>query len=214
MKIDPRFRRLAPVFFSLLGFMIIGGLLFKPSVTNLPSETLQPPSRSTNSQSEEASSEGSHKKDGSHEHGKTEKHIDYSNPGNQRRMGIFHYNEGNKFLIIGDWRQAVSNYRMALRHDSEIYEVYINLSTAFLKGGQFADALKTLKTLQTKQPENPMLYYNIACYYSRTGNVDAGFLNLDKAFRFGFDNKTQLLSDPDLENLRNDPRFNLWVKKK
>ena len=139
--------------------------------------------------------------------------IDYSNPKNQRRMGIFHYNEGNKFLNNGDWQEAERNYKMALHHDKTLYQVYINLSTAYLQGGAYSEALKTLEQLRSMQPENPMLHYNLACYYSLTGDNRSALESLKKATILGFKNKRQIESDSDLKNLRKNKEFLKWIEK-
>ena len=76
-------------------------------------------------------------------------------PVKQRRMGIYHYNEGNRFSGKGQYDQAIHNYEMALSHDPEIYQVYINLSTVYLKLQNYERAAQTLATLRAKKPDLP-----------------------------------------------------------
>ena len=133
-------------------------------------------------------------------------------PAREHRMAIFHYNEGNKFLSKGDWKEAVVNYKMALHHDKALNEVYINMSNAYLKGKQYGEAKKTLETLKTQAPENPHLYYNLACYYSLTHQEATSFKALQQAIRLGYKNPKDAQSDPDLANLRQTPEFKKWVK--
>ena len=49
--------------------------------------------------------------------------------------------------------------------------------------------------------------YNLACAYSLQGNRDAGIEWLEKAVNAGFDGPEKLRNDPDINNLRADPRF-------
>ena len=72
----------------------------------------------------------------------------------------------------GSWEEAIQNYKMALHHDKTLFEVYINLSTTYLKNKKYQQAFKTLEELKSMQPRNPMLHYNLACYYSLIGNID------------------------------------------
>ena len=125
----------------------------------------------------------------------------------QKRMGIYHYNEGNKFLKQNHWEEAVKNYRMALHHNKNFNDVYINLSTAYLTGKQFKESLKTLNTLKKINPNHPLLHYNFACYYSLTGSITLGLESLKKSISNGFKDFQLLKTDPDLRNLRSDSRF-------
>ena len=133
-------------------------------------------------------------------------------PVREHRMAIFHYNEGNKFLNKGDWKEAVGNYKMALHHDKTLNEVYINMSSAYLKGQQYEEAKKTLDVLKAQAPENPHLHYNLACYYSLTHQEKSSLEALQQSIRLGYKNRKDAHTDPDLANLRQTPEFKQWVK--
>ena len=133
-------------------------------------------------------------------------------PVREHRMAVFHYNEGNKFLNKGDWKEAVRNYKMALHHDQALNAVYINMSNAYLKGQQYEEAKKTLDTLKTRAPESPHLYYNLACYYSLTHQEAASLEALQQSIRRGYKNRNDAQTDPDLANLRQTPEYQQWVK--
>ncbi len=132
-------------------------------------------------------------------------------PIKQRRMGIHHYNEGNKFLKEGKWKLAIENYEMALAHDTEIYQVYLNMSNAFLMGEQWDRALQTLKTLETKKPDLPSLHYNLACYYSLNQQIENSLSSIKRAVELGYKPKSDILNDADLEFLRKSQAFQKWV---
>lgn len=125
----------------------------------------------------------------------------------QKRMGIYHYNEGNQFLRQSNWEEAIKNYKMALHHNKHFEEAYINLSTAYMIGKLFKKSLKTLNTLKKINPKHPLLYYNLACYYSLQGNTALGLESLRLAIANGFKNLVTLKTDPDLKLLRSEPQF-------
>ncbi|MDH5761995.1 MAG: tetratricopeptide repeat protein [Nitrospinota bacterium] len=133
-------------------------------------------------------------------------------PEREHRMAVFHYNEGNKFLTKGDWKEAVQNYKMALHHDQSLSNAYINMSSAYLRGKQYEEAKKTLDTLKTRAPDHPHLYYNLACYYSLTRQEAASLKALQQSIRLGYLNPGELHTDPDLENLRQTPAFQQWAE--
>jgi hypothetical protein len=132
-------------------------------------------------------------------------------PVREHRMAIFHYNEGNKFLKK-DWGKAVENYKMALHHDPALSPAYINMSSAYIRGQQYAKARQTLETLKTYAPDHPALYYNLACYFSLTHQEKESLEALEKSFQLGYKNRGDVHIDPDLANLRQTPEFQQWVK--
>ena len=70
-----------------------------------------------------------------HMHG--DGNTDHANPESQKRMGIYHYNEGNKFLRQNKITAAIDNYKMALHHfknfdeAAQILTVYVPRFTQF-----------------------------------------------------------------------------------
>lgn len=137
---------------------------------------------------------------------------DHSDPEKNRRMGIFHFNEGNKYLRQGKWEDAVKNYEMALHHNKEFQETYINLSTTYLRAKKYDEALKTLRSLEKINASHPLLHYNLACYYSLTKQPKASLDSLKKAVDLGYKEFQEIQTDPDLENLRNETEFQKWFQ--
>lgn len=151
---------------------------------------------------------------GDHEHTEHDEHqdMDHSDPENIRRMAIFHYNEGNKFLQKKKWADAAKKYHKALNHNRQFEEVYVNLSTAYLGAGKYDEALDTLKSLEAINPSAPLLHYNLACYHSLTENLQASMGALKKAVELGYKGFQVIQTDPDLENLRNFAEFKTWFQ--
>jgi hypothetical protein len=56
-------------------------------------------------------------------------------------------------------------------------------------------------------PENPVARYNLACDYSLLKMLDEAFIELELACLVGYDDFDYLAQDPDLANLRQDPRY-------
>jgi tetratricopeptide (TPR) repeat protein len=138
-----------------------------------------------------------------HDHDET----NHQDPQSQKRMGIYHYNEGNKFLKQNNYEEAIKNYKMALHHNKDFEESYVNISTAYLKTKQFTLALKHLNSLKSINPRNPFLHYNFACYYSLLGKTTMGMQALKEAIQNGFNDNNSLKSDPDIQKLRQNNQF-------
>jgi len=59
----------------------------------------------------------------------------------------------------------------------------------------------------TVRPDAFASYYNVACAYSILGDIDDALKMLDHAVQHGRGNLEWIEHDPDLDNLRADPRF-------
>jgi hypothetical protein len=58
----------------------------------------------------------------------------------------------------------------------------------------------------------PSAIYNVACCRSRLGDIDGALSDLRRALEVGFENQALLKEDPDLANLRADPRYAQLLK--
>ena len=153
--------------------------------------------------------EGSHL-EGSHQEGSKKNALTQKEK--EKRMGIFHYNEGNKNFRAGKYEEAIINYKKAFHHNKNFKEATINLSTAYMKNSDFDTALKTLQKGIMLDPKNPHIHYNYACYYSLIGQPKASLKKLKEAIELGFDQFMQIQTDPDLKNLRKSDEFKKWAK--
>ena len=66
-------------------------------------------------------------------------------------------------------------------------------------------------TLQMKlldiQPDNPNIYYNIACIYAKQNKGDESLSWLNKAVQKGFNKWNLMKSDSDLDNIRGNREY-------
>jgi adenylate cyclase len=56
-------------------------------------------------------------------------------------------------------------------------------------------------------PLNPLLLYNIGCLYAVAGKAGLALDHLERAMELGMRNRDWLMTDPDLNSLRDDSRF-------
>ncbi|HUQ20000.1 MAG TPA: protein kinase [Gemmatimonadaceae bacterium] len=56
-------------------------------------------------------------------------------------------------------------------------------------------------------PSHPVMLYNLACFHSVAGRVDVAIDHVQRALDLGFLHKEWYLSDSDLANIREHPRF-------
>jgi adenylate cyclase len=56
-------------------------------------------------------------------------------------------------------------------------------------------------------PEDPYVLYGVTCLFTRLGEVDEGVDHFEQAVRAGFRNRAWIEMDPDLDPIRDHPRF-------
>jgi len=181
---------------ALIIFLITDTPLINPISSNVKNQLKQ--------------NEGSHT-EGSHKEGSNNKNI--SQEEKEKRMGIFHYNEGNKNFKEGRFDEAIINYKKALHHNKSFKEAIINLSTAYMKNSKYDETLETLRKGMLLDSQNPHIHYNYACYFSLIGQTKKSLEMLKIAIHFGYNKFDQIAMDPDLKKLRESADFKNWFGK-
>jgi tetratricopeptide (TPR) repeat protein len=81
------------------------------------------------------------------------------------------------------------------------------LGDHYTQRGRFSDGLSVDEKLAQLEPENPVVFYNLACSYSLIEEYGRAVGALEKAFILGYRDFSWLAKDPDLKNLRAQPAF-------
>lgn len=95
----------------------------------------------------------------------------------------------------------------ALKTDPDNLVVLMTLGYAYTREGLYEKALAVDKKVVELLPEDPTAYYNLACDYSLLKMLDEAFAELELACRLGYKDFEHLEKDSDMENLRQDPRY-------
>ncbi|HZJ01301.1 MAG TPA: protein kinase [Gemmatimonadaceae bacterium] len=73
--------------------------------------------------------------------------------------------------------------------------------------GEAENAIKYGERSLAIDPEDPMLLYNVACMYASLGRTDQAISCLERAVDKGFGHKEWIDNDPDLNSIRNNPKY-------
>ena len=83
----------------------------------------------------------------------------------------------------------------------------------YTKKKQYQKALEIDLKLADLKPDDPIVFYNLACDYSLLNKKTLGLKALEKAFKLGYDDINYIFQDPDMKNLRESKRFQQVVNK-
>lgn len=113
---------------------------------------------------------------------------------------------------ISDLDFEIGFYENLLKEKPDFIQALIALGDAYTKRGFYQKGLQIDKRLVQLKPDDPIVFYNLACSYSLLGLIDEGLDALKRAIKLGYRDFRWLEKDPDLENLRKTPEYNLIIK--
>lgn len=123
---------------------------------------------------------------------------------------------GSYFYNYQNYKKAAKYYKRALEQEKgnpvlsdELWTVLVdNLGMAFGISGDLKNSKETLEYGLSKKPQYPMFYYNLACMYAESDDLDNAIKNLSKAFEYK-DNSLKGESIPDPEK---DSSFKIYLQ--
>jgi tetratricopeptide (TPR) repeat protein len=107
---------------------------------------------------------------------------------------------------------SISKLEYVLTYSPNDLKVLNSLAVYYSMKGQYDRGIDYLMKELNISPENPGVYYNLACIYSRQNRLKESRYFLDKAIKKGFNDWDQLRKDHDLDNLRNTTYFDNLLK--
>jgi tetratricopeptide (TPR) repeat protein len=94
-----------------------------------------------------------------------------------------------------------------VNRDPQYVEALQVLGDHYTQRGRFERSLTVDQRLARLEPRNPLVFYNLACSYSLTREIDLAVAALEKALSLGYRDFKWLAKDPDLRLLRQHPLY-------
>ena len=94
-----------------------------------------------------------------------------------------------------------------VQRDPGYIEALQLLGDDYTRRGKFLAGLKVDEQLARLRPDDPLVYYNLACSYTLTGQLEQAVAALDRALALGYRDFHWLARDPDLKRLRKHPLY-------
>ena len=110
------------------------------------------------------------------------------------------------------YQRALENVEKHIEQHPDDSRAYQLGSLALLELGEREKGLEWARRAASLDPTNPMLLYNMACFFSIAGEAEDAIGYLRRAFD-GFASESDATmkewasADPDLDSIRSDPRF-------
>jgi len=94
-----------------------------------------------------------------------------------------------------------------VRRDPDYVDALQLLGDHYTQRGRYTEGLKVDERLARLDPENALVFYNLACSCSLTDQFDRAALALENALSLGYRDFAWLAKDPDLKKFRQQPAY-------
>jgi tetratricopeptide (TPR) repeat protein len=94
-----------------------------------------------------------------------------------------------------------------VRRDPNYVDALQILGDHYTQRGRITEGLKVDERLARLEPGNPLVFYNLACSYSLSKEMELAVRALEHAIALGYGDFDWLAKDPDLKALRANPAF-------
>ena len=102
-------------------------------------------------------------------------------------------------------------YEGIIKKKDDFVQALVMLGDLYTQKGRIEDGLAVDEKLVHLRPEDPYVFYNLACSYSLLNRIDEAYKAMKDAIMLGYDDFIYLERDPDLSHLRQDPRFKEYL---
>ena len=125
-----------------------------------------------------------------------------------------HQRDGKIYHLLGEAYRALERYAEAvdyLQRSAEAVpdDIHVLLALAWChkRTGKIDQAVEALENALEVDPSEAILYYNLSCYCSLTGDRRRTLRYLAQALAIDADYRDLVEDEPDFDPLRNDPDF-------
>jgi tetratricopeptide (TPR) repeat protein len=103
-------------------------------------------------------------------------------------------------------------YESILKESPDFIETMMALADLYTKKGLYREGLELDERLSRLRPEEPVIFYNLACSYSLLNDQYAALNAIRRAIELGYDDFEHLSGDKDLAHLMADEQFKQYLK--
>ncbi len=107
----------------------------------------------------------------------------------------------------------IAFYESILKDTPDFIEALAAIGDLYTRAGLWQKGLDVDLRLSKLRPQDPMVFYNLACSYALLNQTRTALTALTKAVEFGYDDFEHLRQDSDLENLMKDAQVQEYIKK-
>ena len=117
------------------------------------------------------------------------------------------YLTGEALRELGQFREAIASLEVAARLRPDNVLVAIAQGWCYKRTHRLAQAVDALERVRRVRPDDPMIRYNLACYWCLAGDPERGLEQLSAALELEPTLRTLIASETDFDGVRHLPEF-------
>jgi len=122
------------------------------------------------------------------------------------------YLQGECLRSLHRYREAITPLKRAAQADPNNIHVWLALGWCYKRTGRLDLAIESLEEGLAVEPDDGLIHYNLACYWSLANNKRQALSFLARAFHLQDHFRGMVASEPDFDPIREDPAFQALVR--
>jgi Flp pilus assembly protein TadD len=117
------------------------------------------------------------------------------------------YLQGEALRALDRYEEAVVPLARVAELEPENTRVWLALGWCYKRTGRIALAIDALDSALAVDPEEPLIRYNLACYWAVAGDKRQALAYLEQALALDSNYRALVDHEPDFDTIRADPEF-------
>ncbi|HEV3138422.1 MAG TPA: tetratricopeptide repeat protein [Pirellulales bacterium] len=122
------------------------------------------------------------------------------------------YLQGEGLRALGHFREALGPLSRAAQGSPNSVHIWLALGWCHKRTGRIDLAIESLEEALAVEPNNALVNYNLACYWSVAGNRRQALSYLSRSFDLKDHYRALVGSEPDFDGIRSDPSFQALIR--
>jgi Flp pilus assembly protein TadD len=122
------------------------------------------------------------------------------------------YLKGQGLRELGQFREALLPLSRAALGDPDNVSVWLALGWCYKRTGKLDRAIESLEEALAAEPNDALVHYNLACYWSLANNKRQALVYLSRAIELEDQYRNLVSDEPDFDPIRDDPTFQALVR--
>lgn len=126
---------------------------------------------------------------------------------NRQSRPVIKFMTGMALRAMERYRESIESLEAAAELDGENISIWLALGWCHKRTGRLDLAIESLQEALSIDPDQAIIYYNLACYWSLAMNTKLALEYLARSFELDESYRNLVGREPDFDPIRNDPRF-------
>ena len=132
-------------------------------------------------------------------------------PGSDDQQAHVLYLTGQAYRAMHRYREALPPLKTAARLDPDNILIWLAMAWCYKRVGRLDSAIRALERALAADSREAILHYNLACYWSLTGNAQQAVRYLAQSFDIDPAYRELVASESDFDPIRHLPDFQALI---